>query len=328
MNPEQYIDAVAELARAGRPRPLKRVITARVRGDGRPVSVEVGGAEKMIVSPPLERDEPDGNAVLYTIYSILRDEDDPGGLENLRRAAAELLMASFNAGEGLAELQALSRLVGHLRVVDSEELRPLLLQQLYGFLESGLDRPFDRLVELEGDSLGRATLALDVWLAVMPIQPECRPHHQTRLKELFSGSLEALEGGYLLLEPRLRFLFLAFRALVKVKPDVAGTRGLWRLCKLIEKHAAELPRLRRRWLAACRHQGVVFASHPDWRRAFLAGVRRFEREPEFPAHGKLPLFRQSLEKLDGMWTEVAAAWRPRRPKAQRLSLELIAGGKS
>ncbi len=263
MTEQSYLDFLVELSFAGRPRPLKRVIDARIRGDGAPIRVAAGDVEREIASPPLERDEPDRNAVLYTAYSILRRAEDPSGLENLRRAAVELLMAGLNRGEEIDYLQALGRLVGHARVVDSEELRPLLQQQLYGFLEGSLERPFDLLIALDGEPLERATVALDVWVAAMPNQPPCRPHHAARLEELFNGSLRTLERGYLVLAPRLRFLLLTFRALVKVRPEVAGARGLWRLCRLIDKHSAELPEIRRRWLGACRHLGVVLAAHPE-----------------------------------------------------------------
>ncbi len=321
-----YIEALVELSFAGRPRPLKRVIDARIRGETEPVRVAAGGAEREIASPPLERDEPDRNAVLYTVYSILRRADESDGLEDFRRAAVELFMAGLNRAEDVAYLQALGRLIGHVRVVDSEELRPQLRLQLYGLLEESLGRPFDRLISLDGEALERATVALDVWVAVVKIQPHCRPHHEERLEELFHGNLAMLQQNYLVLEPRLRFLFLTFRALMKVKPEVAGARGLWPLVKLIDKHSAELPRIRRRWLGTCRHLGVVLAANPAWRSSFLAGMERFQFDSDFAEGLRLPLFRESLEKLDGMWDEVSNAWRPRRPRSRRVALRAIAGG--
>ena len=326
MNQNQYTNAVVELAVAGRPEPLKRILASRIRGEAEPITVRIGEAEEQVVSPPLERDEPDRNAILYTVYSILSQAENTGGIENLRRASAELLMAGFNQQEDHEYLSGLARLVGHLRVVDSDELRPILQQQLYGFLESQLERPLGKLIELEDAALERATLALDAWLAVTPIQPKYRPHHEKRIEALFDANLDVLETGNFRLEPRLRFLVLTFRALVKLKPSVAGARGLWRVSTLIHEYSAELPGIRRRWLADCRHLGVVLAANSDWRRSFFEGVLQFQYQAEFEERETVPLFRESLSRIDGMWPEIEAAWR-KPPPTDRTALRVIAGGR-
>lgn len=294
---QQYLVGLTALAREGRIEPLKAVVWARVQGEKGPIFG--------LVSPSLERDEPDTNAILYLVYSTLLSQRDSKSVEHLRRAATELLMAGLSAGGDLDSLRAVARLVGHFRVVDSEELRQLLTQQLYGFLESGFEHSWDRLIELESDALERATLALDVWLAVTPILPDWPSHHRNRVEDLVNASLNALRNKALPLEPRLRFLLLAFRMLVKVKPETAGAHSLWLLCERIEAASEISPEVRHRWLAACRHQGVVFAADPDLRSAFREGVRQFTRWFADFRHQALPLFRQSLDKLDRLSAEVS-----------------------
>ncbi len=269
----EYADAVIELARSGSDRALAAVLDARFRGREGAVAVELAGVTRAIFSPPLEIGEPDRNALLYRIDQRLRDGGDLAGRETLRQVLVELLMRGLNRGESQEYLGAVARLVGHSRVVELEEMSSLLHQQLYGFLETHLGRPFHRLIELEGEELELATLAIDVWLATMPIQPEWPQHHAQRIESLIDQSAGSLEQGMLALAPRLELLSLAYRGLIKVRPIAAGER-LWRLCRLVAWKGKEHPVLRRRWFATCRHQGIVFAEHPVWRRAFLEGARR------------------------------------------------------
>ncbi|NJL27868.1 MAG: hypothetical protein HC897_08195 [Thermoanaerobaculia bacterium] len=139
---QQYISGLIQLAREGRIEALKAVLAARIRGET--------GSVYGLVSPALERDEPDNHAILYLVFSTLLSQRDSKSIEHLRRAASELLMTGLSTGADLDGLQAVARLVGHFRVVDSEELRQLLMQQLYGFLESGFELPWDRLMSSKG----------------------------------------------------------------------------------------------------------------------------------------------------------------------------------
>jgi hypothetical protein len=301
---QEYIEAVIELAQSERTGNLTAVLDARIRGSEEPVVVSFSGGKRKLRSPALEIDEPDRNALIYEIYRVIRDIDQPNALETLRRAAVDLLMHGLNRGEDLEYLDAVARLVGHTRVVDSEDLRRLVQQQLYGFLANQLDRPFHRLIEFDGSALALATLSLDIWLAVMPVQPDWSDQQTLRIARLVDHSVEQLETGYLPLAPRLELLSLAYRALTKVQPTAAGAR-LWRLCRLVARYGDEKPVLRRRWLATCRKQGVAFSAVPRWRQGFLRGVWRTPWSDIEEDAGLGDLLRRALVKLDGMWSDVA-----------------------
>ncbi len=322
----QYVDGLAELALAGRPDPLKDVFQHRLRGDSAPCHG--------LTPPPLERHEPDLNAVLQMAYYRLRDAGEEAPVAQLRRCACELLMEGLGSGRDLPYLRRAARLVGHFRVIDSEDLRLLLHQQLYGFLASGLERPFPELILLEGEGLERATIAIDVWLSITPVKPGWQRHHRSSVRTLFDKSLQFFEKKkHLPLLPRLELLTLIFRALVKVDPKYAGCHSFWGMSKLIQQYNSESRRIRRHWLATCRHQGVLFADDEDWRAEFLDGLVCFADEEPFLSgeHERLPIFAAAVERLDGVWNDAERIWKRRRrrrsaPPRERIPLRLVAGG--
>ncbi len=299
----RFLDGTLELANAGRPDPLRAVIAGRVQGKTEPL--------EGLVSPPLGRDEPDRNAILYLVYHTARRQECKEAVVNLRRTAAELLMQGLNENSEHQELEAFARLVGHYRVVDTPATRDLLQQQLYGFLATALEQPFTDLARLDGKSLRRATCALDVWLAVTPVRPQWPHHHEEQVENLFTETVEILRKRTLPLEPRFDLLALSFRALARVKPNAAGRRGLWGVCDLIHRLGTEQPALRRRWLGVCYRQGLALAAYKGWRKDFLAGVKNFRREGDFERFREVTLFEEALKRLDGMWSEVDDAWKLR-----------------
>ncbi|NJL27675.1 MAG: hypothetical protein HC897_07130 [Thermoanaerobaculia bacterium] len=194
-------------------------------------------------------------------------------------------------------MEAAGCLVGYTRVVDSESLAQQLRQQLLGFMEGELSLPFYRLIELEGESLGLAALAIDIWLAIMPVQPEWPGHIADKVLELVDSSIARLRSETVLSRPRLRLLTLAYGALLRLRPMWAGER-LWVLCAIVAHSTTDQAVLRRQWLAVCRHQGVVFGQELAWRNMFIMGVREtpwhmLQLDPE-----ALSLLRSAVEKLD------------------------------
>ncbi len=321
----QYVNGLTSLARAGRPDPLKEVFEHRLRGDS--------GACHGLTPPALDHREPDLNAVLQMAYYGLRDNGEDGAVAQLRCSVRELLMEGLGADADLAYVRRVARLVGHFRVIESRKQRTLLRQQLFGFLASALDQPFPDLILLEGRSLERATIAVDVWLAITPVKPGWHEHHRRLVRELFDRGVSYFyDKKHLTLLPRLELLALVFRALVKVDPGHAGCRGLWRMSKLAQDHNSESRRIRRHWLATCRHQGVLFAGDQAWRGEFLDGLISFADEEPFARgeHRKLPIFSAAVERLDGVWQEAQRVWKHRsrqRSAPPREKLKLIAGGR-
>ncbi len=298
----EYISALEQLALAGRPGPLKRAIENRLLGEGTAVDVVLGGTKMAITSPALEREEHSPNDVLYSVFQTLRKRGEAAGLENLRRAAAELLDSGLSDGAGTDYLMAVARLVGYFQVGASGELGPMLQRMLLGYLSSELPRTLENLIGLDGHDLERATLALDTWLAITPIMPRAQQHHRSHVEGLFWRSIETFQ----ILDcsrPRQRFLFLAFRLLIKMVPGMAGDKGLEEMCKVVDRFSKGETEFVRRWRGLCSHQGVVFAAHPAWREAFKQGVAtNLARKPFSGPPSKL--LRQALEDLNGLWQEV------------------------
>ncbi len=321
MTRAEYMDVLLKLADDGRPAPLKLLIAARVRGQVEPVDVEFGDVTVGVASPPLERDEPDHNAILYTAFSILRKEPDARGLENLRRAVKELFLAALEEEEDLAAVRMLARLVGHLRLVDSEELRPQLLNQLYAYLDMGLglDRPFEEVLRLEGEPLDRAIVAFDVWLSVLPILPDLSQHLAAKIKAILTKSCGIVDAPQFALERQFSFLFLAFRAFTKLKPADVASEWVGEVCRLVAKHSVSRPNLKGRWLAACQHQDVVFDANPKWRDAFVRGLGSNKNRQRLQGVNGAEFFRESL-KLLGVWEEAEAKLMPRPASPERVPL--------
>lgn len=292
----KYLESVLALARTGPSEALAAVIDARLRGREDAVVVNTPVGERSITSPPLGIDEPDSNALLYEAYRHLADKADATAIERLRRACVELLMQGLGRGDDLEYLAAVGCLVGYTRVVDSESLAQQLRQQLLGFMESELPLPFHRLIELEGKYLDLATLAIDVWLAIMPVQPNWPRHLSDRVARLIDHSCAKLKDGALPLAPRLRLLSLAYSALIKLQPSLAGQR-LWTLSWAVTLAGADQPALVRQWLGIWRHLGVIFSQDPAWEDAFTAGVRRISRRVLESNPAVLDLVRRSLGKL-------------------------------
>ncbi len=266
----EYIEAAVELARAERFAVLARLIDRRLRDSTEPLLVTFGGGERSIVSPAVEIDEPDRNALLYEIFHLLEDHRENAAIETMRRVSVELLMQGLNRGEAEEYVQLAALLVGHTLVVENTDLSVRLQQQLYGYLEGRLNKPLPQLIELEGKELAMATLAFDVWLAVTPIRPPWPPHLAGNVQALFDTAYRLLDRGDLVLESRFELLSFAFQALLKVRPRIAG-QSLWRICRLLAADASL--QLRRRWLEECRHLALELNAVPDWRQSFVEGIR-------------------------------------------------------
>lgn len=214
---EEYLAALARVARDGRPDPLGRLLDARLGGSSEPV--------EGIVSPPLGRDEHDAAQLLVHLYRRLEGEE--AARAYLRDAVAGLLSAAlFASPPDLERIDALGRLTGYFQVAASPLLATRLHWELWGLLESGLERPLEQLMRLDGGALQKASRVLDLWLAVTPpLAPTLTERQRDEVTRLFHAGLEQIREGTLG-EPRFRLLLLMFRALLKAVPREAGREGV------------------------------------------------------------------------------------------------------
>ncbi|MCP4696942.1 MAG: hypothetical protein GY862_08850 [Gammaproteobacteria bacterium] len=307
---EEYINGLLKLIKNEHPDPLKEAIKARLRGKfGEIVKVRLRhDSEETVLnleSPPLSRDEPDGNAILYLIYQSLAEENDGNALMHLRRVIAELLMETLSSkkDEELSFIDALGCLTGFCQVRESEGLARQLRQQLWGYMSSELDKPLHEMMLLDWRGLEYARRALDLWLAVTPPMREYwgikRNHHARNVQRLFDEGIKLFTPDG---EQRFSLLLLMFRALIEVNPERAGSTGFPQMCKLVKELALEA--YARRWLGLCREYGILFKYDPDWRAEFEKGLKNIE-DRRFPGEAN-GVFRKPLQRI-GLDQEIQKA---------------------
>lgn len=145
-------------------------------------------------------------------------------------------------------------------------------QQLWGLLSQDQGVPLDHLVRLDGADLARATLAFDLWLALVePLPPWAGEHLREGLARLLATSVADSEGT--LSVPRFHLLLLIYRAAVKVAPYPAGRDGFPALCRLVERKQRDSGEFCHRWLGLCWELGVLLKRHADWLLRFETGLR-------------------------------------------------------
>jgi hypothetical protein len=294
---DDYLQGLLALARQGRPDPLRDVIKARLEGRAEPVHG--------LTSPPLSREEPDANLLLYHAFQSLAAQEDEAAREHLRRVVGEMaVQALTNAwAPGLAD--ALGRLAGFLRVRDCPDLARALRLQLWGLLDARLDAPMERLMTLEGAAQDRARRTLDLWLALTPAHPpDWTEHQRSKVRALFDQGYDVWRvgsdgKGRTAGEARFHLLVLMYRAIMKVDPGYAGCTALEHMVRPVEELNVLGQAYRRLWLGLC------------W---------------EYRA-----LFREALARMGGLDQDVRAAWEPaplapeRRPVP---TLRAVRGGRS
>lgn len=280
---QAYLDTLTELARRERVASLEIVLDARLAGE-REVSILSPAGAIVLVAPTLDRDEPELASILYDLSNALAREGGPA-LETLRRAAIDLLFDGLNSQRDMAHLKAVARLVGHARAGEDAPLACGLRQRLHGYLATSLRVPFEDLLQLDGDELARATLAVDILLVATPVMPAWPKHHVARVNSLVDNGLTSLaaalaniaaRGANLVtasdnIAARFDLLLLAYRLAIKLTPESAGNR-LWQLLKIVTTGLSAVPAIHRRWLAWCQHQGLVMARHRSWAERFKAGA--------------------------------------------------------
>ncbi|NJL29305.1 MAG: hypothetical protein HC897_16175, partial [Thermoanaerobaculia bacterium] len=265
----------------------------------REVVLAVGEEKLRVTLPPLERDEPDENAILYTAFAVLRKDADPQGVECLRRAAMEQFDAALRSSEELTVVRDLARLVGHFRLVDSQALRTLFLNQLHGYLDGGLSSlpPLEEMLQAEGEKLERAVVAFDVWLATLPILAPVQSHLLERLQAVLRDGCAGRLGTGKRFERQMSLLFLVFRALIKLEPALAASEWMLKMCQLVATYSVLDQKLEYRWLALCQHQGIVFTGYPEWRSEFVAGLKKARIRLLLGARHGVALFRECVEVM-------------------------------
>jgi len=254
-----YLHHLSDVVRERRADPLEALILARVSGNPEPV--------EGIVSPPLGREEPDANLLLYHLYQSLA-EDEPAR-DYLRAAVARLLVGQLaQERPDTTVLDLLGPLMGYTQIANRPDQARFLRWALWGLLDDFFPKPLTSLIKLYGEELRHAARVLDLWLAVTP--PRCGDLNQSvraKVVDLWGETL-AETTGEPACEDRFDFLLLAFRALLKVHPELAGRRGLREGVRVTVRCGAVLPVLRRRWLGQCWELGMAMTANPDWQDEF------------------------------------------------------------
>jgi len=296
MSPQlSYMEKLTELIRQSPPAPLEDVLRARLIGDRSPMHG--------IISPPLTRDEPDANLLLYYIYNSLKDE--PTSREYLRRAVANLTVAALaDPNPDLDYIEALGGLVGYTRVRDSESLAESLRFQFLGLLAFRSPVQLEHIMDLHGEEFVWVGHLLDLFLAVTPpLWEGIDQEKRARFIATFHQSRSSLDQNP---DPdRFHLFLLLFRAVLKLAPESAGADAFPEMCRFLvsvsERSDGPLPiRIRRAWLGMCWELGILLGNgkHPEWRERFLRGLRgdlSLQGEPVHPRFQEI--FRRSLDKL-------------------------------
>lgn len=298
----EYIDGFVRLAEAARTDSVKDLIRARLTGRR--------DAVHGLVSPPLEKNEPDETAIFELIYRRLLEPPGSEPVKYLRQAASELMMEALSKQADLSVLDALGGLIADFEVRESETLADNLRNQLWGYLECRMPKPLIDIMNLEGEALARAARALDLWLALTPPQPKwLQDHHRKKLEDLFRQALDQLLERGQVGELQFYMLTLFFRALIKTSPTYAAKTALPDMARLLARAHKYAPAYRHIWYGLCWEYGVLLGSDPGWRRRFETGIETFDiahwqstlspiENPSPPADAGAPtILRHSLGEL-------------------------------
>jgi len=311
-----YVNGLLDLIKEGRPDPLKHAIYARLINDRK----QAGG----LISPSLSNGEDDENAVLYRVYQIVaKDAGQKKGAEDLRRVVVELLMDALSRQEkDIALIDALGRLAGFFEVRKSPKLAEQFRQQLFGHMESKLEKPFYEMMQLEGEHLDCARRVLGLWLAVTPSMPQgWKTHHTDAVIRLFENGINNFQGGV----DHFYLLLLMFRAIMKINPQYAGKSGFLKMCDTIKKRESHSHIYNRAWLGLCRRYGILFAKYANWRMEFKKGIIKIENIPD-----DTDLFWKGLERmnrLDQEMGETRKSGKIRRDVIKSVPLRIIGSAK-
>ena len=195
-------------------------------------------------------------------------EDEPAR-DYLRAAVARLLVGQLaQERPDTAVLDLLGPLMGYTQIANRPDQARFLRWGLRGLLDDFFPKPLTSLIQLDDAVLRHAARVLDLWLAVTP--PRCGDLNQSvrgKVVDLWDATL-AVTTGAPACEDRFAFLLLAFRALLKVHPELAGRRGLREGVRVTVRCGAVLPVLRRRWLGQCWELGMAMTANPDWQDEF------------------------------------------------------------
>jgi len=284
--PLDYLNGLEQVARSGHSDPLEQLILARLTGS----NADIAG----LVSPPLDRYEPDANLLFYDLYQRL-DDSEPAR-RYLRRAAVSLYLEKLGSSTFDLELaNALGCLIGFFQVSQHEDTARGLRLGLWGFMRDHLPRPMEEIVLLPSNDLLCASHALDLWLAVTP--PGCADINNNNLVRsqicnLFESAKESLP---LRNEESIGLLLLIFRALLLAAPITAGKTGIFDMVGLVEKAQKTEHQFRRRWLGLCYELGhSLNRTHvAKWKELFSSGLKNADL-----SQSNVPdLYWTSLERL-------------------------------
>jgi len=292
---QDYLQGLAALAREDRVDPLAAAIQARLRG--------ATGSVAGLVSPPLERDEPDRATVLMHLYRGLESSAEAAACNRLRGVLADLVCTALRR-EPLDYIDLLGGLIGYCEVRDHRDLADGLRDRLWGYLEGGLPCELERLPSLAREDLERASRALDLWVSVLAPMAPVPEHHRERIASLFRAWRADLQPANRS-AARFRVLTLLFRTLLKIAPEPTGKEHLStmvnKVAQLVQvaKPAQDAEYYRRRWLGLCWEFGVLLRRGPpewdEWKAALRRGVAGIE-----VSGGVSDLLWTSLKYLDGL----------------------------
>lgn len=282
-----YLQGLEAIVRQGRQAPLERLLAARLYQSKEVV--------EGLVSPPLDRHEPDASLLLYHLYQRLKDDET--ARDYLRRSVIDLYRNLLgDPSSDLAHAGALSRLIGYYQVSTRPELARDLRLGLWGLLQGGLKMTLRNMLDLSGKELLRANHVLDLWLAVTP--PMCEditPLMKQEISDAFSEHCNRIfeHQEKTSSDEPFQLLLFSFHALLKTDPKEAGQSGLRKLCLRTQELAASDRKFARQLRGDCAELGRVLARYDAWQAAFRKGLREASK-PEDQRH---ELYWQALDRL-------------------------------
>ena len=278
----EYLDRLEQIVRDGQSDTLKKLLDARIRQS--PEAIEG------LVSPPLGRDEPDANLLLYYLYQRLSNPEDEESCNHLRYAVVDLYWDAA-ASEYLPDIAyagSLARLIGSFHVAShpklANPLRRLLLDMMRGCYDWP---PIDTMMngQVEEEKMRWAIHTIDLLLAITP--PLC-PDLDKEIeyfKGLFTACYHKINDSKILSRPKeehFLLLLYSFRLLLYLSPDrpvplskfEQNTSALRAIYLFTEK--VNRKDFSHHWSALCSILGKILSldAYQEWRNKIITGLKR------------------------------------------------------
>ena len=278
---EEYINGLIKIISDDHPSPIAEVVRARIDKDH--------DQKYGLISPPLDRDEPDQYAIFLPVFDYLLKEK-PAGAAKLRRELFEILDKEFDSENFSEEVQfridRLSRLLAYGKVYEDEALVGRLRRSMWGTFTGYTEDALKEFSSLGSPEQKRVLSALDLWLAATPYcasssKPRGFEARRALIEKYYVELLKGFESEDAPSWDAWEFLLLLYRAMMKVAPEKCGESYFWRMCHLARADASNsvLPKFRSGWRGLCWEYGKVFEANTAWGNKFFAELTKTASMP-------------------------------------------------